>query len=366
MIGIYIFGLSLIINMILVFIRKKSNFIATIHCLFIWILAVFSYDVVDYENYANSFKLFKTSDFGTLNSFEPGYYALCKVISNCGFDFIVARGIIITTALILLIIVARKIGSSPNFAVVLFTIYPLFIELIQIRTLLAMSFLSIGIVYGLAQKKKKVFFFWMLVASSIHISFLIYLIFLFYDITLSKKGRKILYFCFVLAICGGFYVGGRNFPFLKNILMLFGDSERFNFWLTSSGNLGFIFYCLLIMLAIYNSKLVYKNMDENTFYPEVIYKINVMSLCFVPLFMMASTFGRLISNISFVNYLLWDSSNFERKAVSYRHFPKYKILLSIGILLYLGLWFFLEIHGEFNLRVLLFFKNNTLLQWLER
>ena len=62
MIGIYIFGLSLIINMILVFIRKKSNFIATIHWLFIWILAVFSYDVVDYENYANSFKLFNFKD----------------------------------------------------------------------------------------------------------------------------------------------------------------------------------------------------------------------------------------------------------------------------------------------------------------
>lgn len=364
MIALYIFIISLIANLVIYLCGKQLKIFAYIHIFVIWCIAVFSYNVVDYQNYVDSFQSIQNGNVLLNNSFEPGYYLICKFFSNIGCNYQVMRGAIITVFLLFLLVAMKKIGSSFNFVCCCFSVFPLVIDMIQLRNTLAMSILTVGITFFLVEDKKIKYSITVILASMIHISFLVYFIFLFKDAVLSKKFQKYGFIVVMIMTCVVFYVGGRNIPFLNVILSLFGDSERFNYWLTSAGNFGFIAYWILILISVFNSYCVLKHTSKQYKYADMIFKINILSICFFPLFMLASTFGRLISNLSFANYLLWDSRAYDKQHVSINKIPVYRVYLLGGCIIYLVLWFNLELYTEFDARVLLFFKNNYLFEIL--
>lgn len=358
MLGLYLLIGSLLINLFIFFIGKKSNIFATIQIIILWFISVFSYDVTDYANYLSYYH--KVQNGIDTSSIEVGYKFINLVLSCLGFDFQIARGIIITFSMLLFIFAFKKIGGSPNFVSTCFTLYPLFIDIIQLRTLLATAVLTIGIVYFLNEKKYITYIIYVLIASSIHISFGLYLIFILNEKFLLKKRQKNVAMTTGALGCLVFFLANRQLPFLNIILSLLGKQEKYSMWLTLSGKLGFLIFVTLVLLSI----IIMKKISENTVYKReyvnLVYRLNIISIWFIPFTMLASTFGRLISNLCLINYLAWQAQYFDMMDAGVKRgkIPKYRLTVYLCIVMYIFIWIWFEIIPEFDTRIMPFFQNN--------
>ena len=358
MISFILFVISIVANIFVIVMKKKSNVLACLHVIFIWLICVFSYDVVDYENYNNSYYKLNMGKADLADTLEPGYFFLGKIVSIMGFDYQILRGIMFTIIILLLISVGKKMKVNPNYMCVVFSIYPLFMEMIQIRNAFAMAILTFGICFFLYEEKKKWYLLTVLFASSFHISFLIYLIFLFNKIIMKKKYFREVFVIIIVIVSILFYLGGKKVPYLNTIVSLFDNSAKVNSWLSSSGNFGFIAYGSLIVMAILISYIASKNINKHPF-SNFMYKINLLSLVFIPLFMLASTFARLASNLCFINYISWqEPMNFGKHNSRIGIISSRQLLIVFLTIVYLIVWIKLELSMEFDKRVLLFFENN--------
>lgn len=358
MTGFILFVLGILVNLFVIVLKKKSNILASLHIAYIWVICVFSYDVVDYENYSNSYTMLSVGKMKLSDTLEPGYYFLGKIVSMMGFDYQFLRGIMFTLIILLLIASAKKMKANLNYLCVVYSIYPLFMEMIQIRNAFAMAILTFGICFFLYEGKKKWYLLTVLFASCFHISFLIYLMFLIDGNIMKKKYFREFFVITIISVSVLFYIGGKKVPYLNMIVSLFDNSDKVNMWLSSSGNFGFMAYGFLIVMAILITYIASVNIFNSSF-SNFMYRINLLSLVFIPLLMLASTFARLAFNLCFLNYISWQESmefgkdNYRIGIISFRRF----LIIFLSII-YLAIWIKLELSGEFDKRVLLFFENN--------
>lgn len=357
MAGFTLFILSIMLNLFAVILKRKSNLLAYLHIIYVWVIFVFAYDVVDYVNYDNAYYIISLGKTEITDTLEPGYYALSKIVSMMGFNYQVLRGLMFTIIIFLLIASAKKMKTNPNYLCVCFSIYPLFMEMIQIRNAFAMAILTLGICYFLYEGKRTKYVLIVLLASSFHISSLIYLFFAIDGEILKKKCFRNTFVMIIIVVSVLFYLGGKKLPYLDKIVSFLGDSNKVNAWLSSSGNFGFIAYGTLIVIAILITYIISTKTSDNKF-SKFMYRINLLSLIFIPLFMLASTFARLSANLCFVNYISWQegmnfNKNYKAGIVTLR-----QLLVMLLTFIYLIIWFQLEMSAEFDLRVLSFFENN--------
>lgn len=358
MTGFILFVVGVVANLLVIILKKKSNILACLHIAYSWLVCVFSYDVVDYDNYSNNYAMLGVGKMELSDTLEPGYYFLGKIVSMMGFDYQILRGIMFTIIIFLLVASAKKMKANPNYICVVYSVYPLFMEMIQIRNAFAMAILTFGLCFFLYEEKKMLYLLTVLFASSFHISFLIYLIFLLDGTVMKKKYFREVFVIVVIVASGLFYIGGKEVPYLNTIVSLFDNSDKVNIWLSSSGNFGFVAYGFLIVMAILITYIASVNISNGSF-TNFMYRINLLSLVFIPLFMLASTFARLASNLCFVNYISWEETmkcnkkNDRIGIISLR-----QLLIVLLTIVYLMIWIKLELSVEFDKRVLLFFENN--------
>ena len=98
---------------------------------------------------------------------------------------------------------------------------------------------------------------------------------------------------------------------------------------------------------------------SNSSFTNFMYRINLLSLVFVPLFMLASTFARLAFNLCFVNYISWEGTmKLNKKNDRIGIISLRQLFIVLLTIVYLMIWVKLELSVEFDKRVLLFFENN--------
>jgi len=290
-----------------------------------------------YIGYVNSLHL-------NLNeTFEPGYLILQKISHYFKLDYVSFRLLLSFLCFLLIRSTIIKFTSNPHFVYLYFLLFLIFINTEQIRNFFAFSIIVYGFRFLInnSLRGKIKYLVTVLLACTIHITSLIYIIFIF----VSFKNRK--YFIRLIVIttlflCIFIYIGGNNLSFIREIINSFDSgSGKYDAYIEGQTKLGFLYAFLLHFYNIYivsysRNILKASNLDTNkNAFVELIYWINLISIVFFPLFMLNLQFIRLVRNLLIVNYIVF--SFLPRSSVKLK---RKSIYIQLMILINTFLWFY--------------------------
>lgn len=248
---------------------------------------------------------------GIHSNYEIGYIFFMKVGGLFTPDFYLFRNVVIGIFLFILFCVIQKWAPSPHYVIALFNSYLIILSSEQLRYFMAFVMFVIGLfilVYSKYKHKKIIFSFFLILASTLHLSFVIYFLFLLSNNSLKSNREKIitgvtLVFCIII------FLNNNHIPGLSQMLKLV-DNYKILVYMSQSTNLGFLYPFVLqlssILLVFWALKLFREsNTNEDTSIIEHVYKLNLLVVLFFPLFMLQLTFYRLARNILIINYLVY-------------------------------------------------------------
>ena len=317
--------MTYIISVILIFfnsifanIKKHGKFISFLLVLFMWVLYWSNNYNPDYIEYL---RMYKSMEVGA-SIFSPerefGYGILMKIFVTIGLDFDVFIMIDTFICYCLIHSTVKKYCDNYNYVYLLYFIFPFFIDVVQIRNFIVMSILIYSIRYliedyNIANIK---YLFLILIASTIHIFALAYIPFILIKIDKNKYLiRGIIFFTIFNNLI--VLLNDRHIPFVDTILTSIFRYDKIIFWLNSRTNWGFlvswfmqIFSFSLVYFSIKllrNHSQIIKENKLNSYYKhikfiEVVYLINLISFIYFPLYILGSTYTRLIRNVLVLNY----------------------------------------------------------------
>jgi hypothetical protein len=292
------------------------------------------YSEIDYNNVINGMK----------SNYEIGYVFLMKIGGIFTDNFYFFRSSVIGLFLFLLFYTIKKWAPSPHYVISLFCVYLIILSAEQLRYFLAFVIFSIGLsvlVYSKSNRKKLYFNFLLLIASSIHFSFIIYVVFNIKKISLNSKKEKLIA-TFVGMFCILIFLNNNKIPGLS-LLLNYVDNYKIRVYMSQTTNLGFLYPFLLQLTSIILTLWAYKlsirsNQTKTLATSEHVYKINLLAVIFFPLFMLQLTFYRLARNILIINYFVFSDIR-SSKNINYRK----RKLFSIAVFTSIIIWFVVDL-----------------------
>lgn len=285
---------------------QKDKLIYFLQFTCMYILMAFNGDIMDHQNY----KLLYEEMTFTRVPRDKLYYLFTGIAKKCGLSFEQYNYIVsFVCLLVLFAIISKLIYNKRCLIISLLFVFPFTDYIIQRRNFMALAFLSLGIYYVLKTPKNKyknvlIFSFFVLLASSCHFTFWVYLIFNVIFLVDEKRIKKLAIFVLISGtICCG--------VILRIMLSLVGS--MFSIYLTgvaSSTSLIVIllfagFHCIEVFMC---DKLL-ENSEKNIYGIKIIKRINYMSLCFIPLYFIDTSFFRMYKNLMiFIYYSVFSSS----------------------------------------------------------
>lgn len=208
--SIVLFLLFIVLSFLGIAYEKKNSMVLFCVCILILdAIFAFSYANADYDAYEDMYRIldFAYYDVQSLNTMERigyvhadyGYTLLTKIFYDLGFSYSEFRIILIVLLLTVLAVLAYRMTRKPMAVMFLYAIYPLAIDIIQIRNWVVAVLLALGIyvlIYGRRYQSFK-FLCIMGVAATFQKVALVYMPFiLFRTLWNNRIGRKICYlFC---------------------------------------------------------------------------------------------------------------------------------------------------------------------------
>jgi hypothetical protein len=267
------------------------------------------YSELEYKNIIN----------GLASNYEIGYVLLMKVGGIFTQDFYTFRSSIIVIFLFLLFCSIQKWAPSPHYVIALFSSYLVILSSEQLRYFLAFIIFVIGLfilLYSNYRHKKVIFSCFLLLASTIHFSFLVYFIFLLSNYSRKSKREKIIVsltflFCFII------FLNNNQIPGVS-LLLESVDNYKLKVYMGQTTNFGFLYPFVLhlssLLLTLWALKLTIKSKDNDALQIiRNVYKLNLLVVLFFPLFMLQLTFYRLARNILIVNYFVYSQIRISKK-----------------------------------------------------
>lgn len=309
---IFVYLSIIIINLLIALkIKKKNNFLLYYISLFLMILLVigyrntsgFSNDLMNYEIEYNNFLL------GFSSNYEVGYVLLMTMGSYFTNDFYIFKSTVSGILLIFLFNNIRKYSPNPHFIISFFSIYLLILSAEQFRYFIGFTIFSIGLtqlIFSEKKYKKIKFTILTLFASTMHISFLVYLLFLIINLKNKNIKKELFIGIFGLLFSVIVFLNGNKIPGVNSFIREF-ETEKISIYFNQSTNFGFLYVVILQAINILLSYFLYKfctknENDKNKKITSIIFKINILSTLFFPLIMTQITFYRLIRNLLIINY----------------------------------------------------------------
>ena len=283
---------------------KHTNMTYVIYAILaivMWIIGGWNTDNGDFSNYEQMYE----NDFLAMTlSTTPdyGFFLILELFKSFGFTLIQARIVIFFIFVLTLSYTIFKLCRKPVLALFLYFIVFYFRDVITLRNTVAMVFLLIGIVNLMQENikyRKLKYTALVLLASSIHITFLFYLILLLKDVKINVKlyaiGAIILSFLGkpILEMLSSYLVADEN-----------GQTQAKIEGLLSSGSYVSLVICsITILLSVYMCMQSYKYLQERegSMISFDVYKINVLMISLIILTSVSMSFIRL-----FYNVLLFD------------------------------------------------------------
>lgn len=329
------------------FFFKKSKIVFILMFILMWGLFGWNYWNADYRMYNEMYSV-SISDLKFLK-YEGGYSFLIFCSKSAGLSF--QQFHILISAIVLLLVFRFFYFFSylPAFLTVCFFWFFFPLQFVIFRNFIAFAIILQGLISVLKGEKynKLKYVFFVLLASTIHISSLFYLLFLF-SFRKTEVKIKIVY----LWAAGLLIILFASHNFIFDALSLLNEQKAV-FYKTSVYL--FLAYSSLQILNLYvikyflSFKSHFGNEEENSRIEVILLNINILMLLLIPVYYELAVFVRILLNLSIVNIVFIVNKSFiTEKDV----FPKFLFLF------YLLFWFsgFIFFVKE-NTIIPLFFNN---------
>lgn len=347
--------IALIIMCVLGIALKSRNTIIQIAIIFIIsYLAGRGANTLDTINYYISYQQAPFLSF--MDTYEPGYLLLEKIGLFLNFDYIQFRIVLFFILLVILNKALKNITSKRVFFFYLFySMYFIFIDTVQVRNFIAFSLVLYGLSFLIKKVDNKSIFkyvLYVMIASTIHISSLLYLVFL---VLVLKNRKKIAAIIVSLSLIGCLFVFFEfiNINIVKNIISyISGGADRSSNYGESSVKLGFLIAFGLHIFSIFFMYLTVNNIskerkahaingsnDSFIIAKEHVAKtvsfINIIGIVYFPLYMFNLEFIRIARNIFMLNLIVYSLMFFKYRYINYQR----SIIFSFTVILTI-LWFY--------------------------
>jgi len=328
---------------------RKSKIFSAILFFFTWILIGWNTNNADFENYKIRFE-YTDYDFTKIDFFgEQGFNLLNYFGSSLHLDYLHFKIII---SFICLFLIFRVIYIYARYHTLVIASYCLFLfvlDVTQLRNFIAFSIVLSALPLLIKNKFTANIWYvlWVLIACTIHISSIFYLIFVFANVKFNKK----LLIIWVLAV---FVIKTTIYQYINSMVVKANDyQDKVSF-------LGFIMYTIIqIINLIYLSKIHTKKISiklsheqKQITVSDLVLNINWLLLFLLPFYLDSITFSRLFRNMTLFNFIF---------ITNHFTFSK-KINFNMVTYISYGLFFLLVYNvfgGNFEKIVLPVFNNNS-------
>lgn len=269
----------------------------------------------DYYNYKLSYESVNISNL----SYEFGYDILMIIGNSLNLNFFTFRLLLYTVGFYFIwksLIKGKNL--SVHYVLGLYLIYLVIIDSEQLKNFFALSLLSFGFKYLLDVKfsSSLKYILWVLVASTIHVSFLLYLPLAVLSLPNKRRIAK-----FVVGLGLGLIIMqfvGINLPFVDILITELSDTYANNYVSTTTGYgvfIPMIMHISTTTFAFISSYRLLRNkfynvLDHDRKLLETINLINAISVIFSPLFFMNINFYRIIRNLLLINIIGFGVGNY--------------------------------------------------------
>ncbi|MGL5382957.1 MAG: EpsG family protein [Culicoidibacterales bacterium] len=302
--GVFLIYLCTIITILFNLKYKKSKenedvqkifFISSAVILFIAIGNTWNADYSGYANfYANSLTVVD-------NGLEMGFQLLMKIFSISNISYFGFLSIIFCFIMYVSIYLIKKYCSDQEsiVALLLFAIYPIFLNIIQIRFFLAATIVLFAI-DQLISERKKIFYILVLVATTLHTTALLSLL---TPVLLLKNKNTILKYSTIITVIFSLFMFT---PLFEIIITSIIGIEKYNaYFVATKMGLGFFVFLGLLNIfpiIIFNKYRKYIKIDDLS---EIIEKINYVILIFSPLYYFSNSFERIPRMFILFNFIIY-------------------------------------------------------------
>lgn len=330
------------------FFFKKSKIISVLIFSLMWILFGWNTKNADTAMYEGMYNI-PLSKINFLK-YEGGYDLLMYCGKYLGFNYQLFHIIIAGIVLLLFLRFFLIFSNVTAFSSICFFWFFFPLQFVIFRNFIALAIVLQGLIAVFKNEKhnKLIFVFFVLLASTIHVSSLFYFIFL---LAFQKDEIKILRVFIWVSVLLLMTIAIH--PYINSILYLF-PKNKLEFYNTRF--LVFFVYSIIQISNLYVIKYFLKfdsdsynlaTLRENTF----IINMNIMMLFLIVVYYEFAVFIRILWNLSIVNVVFIANKSF---LLDSNNTPKYLFLI------YLLFWFFCFIYIVKESTILPLFYNNLL------
>lgn len=320
--GLGFFCLSLLFSLF----ERRSNIIVALTSFgILMIIFCFSYHNADYIVYEDLYHALKKTTNYSLEALDIfplvgylrtdyGYVFITKVFYDLGFSYFDYRVITIGVFFVVIFLISKRIVDFPIFVLLLYFIYPAFVDVVQIRNWYVEIFLLAGIYWMASGEKYRnlVFVLFIILAATIHVAALVYLPFvLFLYIREYKYGNGLLSIMCCVGILSPLWANLiiAQVPFFLD-LAISSNIGGMNYLTDPIGVRHFVAYVAVMVMCgtMYFIKKQYEkgvlsldNIKKRYIY--LVYDISVYFLVLSPLYSLSKELGRVPRNAVLLFYI---------------------------------------------------------------
>lgn len=187
------------------FVKKHSRVVEMLILVVIWLLSAFATGNADSGIYEGRYNFYQS--YAGMS--EMGWQALMVAFNGIGMDYQSFRCLLIAVELLFIYLGIHRLTDNPNFVLAAYLIYPLCLDIVQMRFALAssiaflgMSFLFEPLASGMkgTNRRSIVFILLVVIASLFHFISIIYLLLLF--VPHLDSGKSLVVAVFVCVFSG--------------------------------------------------------------------------------------------------------------------------------------------------------------------
>ncbi len=364
-----IIAIIYIVLILLSLLIKRSKVITIVLLLFLWLLFGWSSDNADYANYVLKYNYIDQLASGL----EPLFVIIVKIFKHLGLDY--RSFLIIFSAMyfIFMYFFAKKFTKNTLFVFALYSIFPFMLDVVQIRQTMAFPLIWLGIYFYLKGQSKSSYFYsclFIVLASLIHGASLYFLLLFFMD-KIRIKYKEIIILAFVPISFLIVPLIGTLFIRISLLLGINGRLQQYSTFTSSAYNLDprkvililllFIFYLIgYFVIRSLNKKLgLLSNIELERFG-----NLILVSFFTLPLSGFMPDIYRILTGISFINYLYWAKFFDETRPINFITSREFSLRTFTIIFSLVGIFLLVLSSTNYNYVFLPLFQNNEIINYI--
>lgn len=252
------------------------------------------------------------------DAFEPFFTALMVVCKAMHLPFIGFRMVVVSLLLIFLNFTFRKIGEYKTLAIAMYMISPFPWQISGMRAALSCAILmyALSVLIENPNKNTKKYCFFLLIATFIHYSSILFAVMLFVKVVKKESTRKRIIAYIIIAVIGTLMV--QHTDILYNIVSKFTNREKILTWLSGGPGKegypnwkGFTAELIILFGNIFlasRSREIVRQHDltgDRAKMAKIICDLNILTILFIPLLRLNDTYMRLLLVMHGMNIVLY-------------------------------------------------------------